>query len=387
MLHIDSINIKELINLRHELHAIAEVSGQEKKTAEKISSFLESTNPDQIITEIGGAGILARYQGKKEGPTIMIRCELDALPISEENDFDYVSKNEGTGHKCGHDGHMAIACGLAQLIGNTKIERGQVLLLFQPAEETGEGAQRILNSKKFEEFSPDYVFALHNLPGYKKHQIVVKEGTFAAASVGLIIRLKGQTSHAAHPEEGRSPALAMSHLVQDLSALTQFYVPLDEAAKATVIHARLGERAFGTSPGHAEVMATLRTYEDETLENLKHKAKRIAEGIADIFELELETEWVESFSVTQNDQKAVEVVRESAKNSNFNLLEKDTPFSWSEDFGHFTKEFKGAMFGLGAGRDQPALHASNYDFPDDIIETGIKMFAGIINQLVFDTSK
>lgn len=387
MLEINTINTEELIALRHKLHAIAEVSGQEKKTAEKISSFLESTNPDQIITEIGGAGILARYQGKKEGPTIMIRCELDALPISEENDFDYVSKNEGTGHKCGHDGHMAIACGLAQLIGNTKIERGQVLLLFQPAEETGEGAQRILNSKKFEEFSPDYVFALHNLPGYGKHQVVIKEGTFAAASIGLIIKLKGQTSHAAHPEEGKSPALAMAHLVQDLSALTQFYVPLDEAAKATVIHARLGERAFGTSPGHAEVMATLRTYEDETLENLKHKAKRIAEGIADIFELELETEWVESFSVTQNDQKAVEVVRESAKNSNFNLLEKDTPFSWSEDFGHFTKEFKGAMFGLGAGRDQPALHASNYDFPDDIIETGIKMFAGIINQLVFDTSK
>lgn len=372
----------ELIELRHELHAIAELSGQEKKTAQKIGSFLKTTNPDELITEVGGTGILARYAGEKSGPKILIRCELDALPIPEDNTLDYISRNKNTGHKCGHDGHMAIVCGLAKRMGNSTIEKGEVLLLFQPAEETGEGAQSVLNDDKFQGVKPDYVFALHNLPGYEKHQIVVKQGTFAAASIGLIIRLKGEVSHSAHPEEGKSPALAISHLIQDVSALPQFYVPLDKAAKATVIHAKLGEQAFGTSPGYAEVMATLRTCEDETLEGLKQKAIQVAKGISRTFELGLETEWAESFPATQNDAEAVRIIKEVARSNSFDLAEKKESFSWSEDFGHFTKAYRGAMFGLGAGKDHPVLHASNYDFPDDIIEYGIKMFAGIINQVL-----
>lgn len=378
MLSIDSVNIKELINLRHELHSIAEVSGEEKKTAQKIASYLETTKPDELIPGIGGAGLIARYSGEKKGPTVMIRCELDALPIPEENEFEYVSEDPKTGHKCGHDGHMAIACGLAQLLGRNEIERGEVLLLFQPAEETGQGAQRVLADEQFSSIKPDYIFALHNLPGFENHQVVVREGTFAAASVGLIVRLKGETSHAAHPEEGKSPALAMAHLVQDLSALTQFHTPLDKAAKATVIHANLGENAFGTSPGFAEVMATLRTYENKTLEKLKHKSLAIAEGIANTYELDFENEWTESFSATENDAEAVDMIRNAAIANTFEIMEKPTPFSWSEDFGQFTQSYKGAMFGLGAGIDQPPLHASDYDFPDDIIETGICMFAGII---------
>ena len=376
------IDINELVNLRHELHALAEVSGEEENTSQKILSFLKSTNPNEIIEGLGGHGILARYRGEEEGPSILIRCELDALPIPEENDFDYVSKNKETGHKCGHDGHMAIVCGLARLLGQADLSRGEVLLLFQPAEETGQGARRVLDDEQFKGINPDLVFALHNLPGYEKHQIVVKENTFAAASIGLIMRLKGQTSHAAHPEEGNSPAPAMSHLIQDISALPQFYAPLNKAAKATVIHARLGERAFGTSPGYAEVMATLRTYEDETMEILKQKAIEIAEGVSQTYNLGLETEWVESFSATVNDDRAVEVVRKVAKEHALSVLEKEDPFSWSEDFGHFTNVHAGAMFGLGAGNEQPALHASDYDFPDELIETGVKMFAGIVDQCV-----
>lgn len=382
MLSNSGFDINELVNLRHELHALAEVSGEEEKTSKKILSYLKSTKPDEIIEGLGGRGILARYSGKEEGPAILIRCELDALPIPEENDFDYISKNRETGHKCGHDGHMAIVCGLARLLGDTGLQRGEVMLLFQPAEETGQGARRVLDDEQFKGIKPDRVFALHNLPGYEKHQIVVKENTFAAASIGLIIRLKGETSHAAHPEEGNSPALAMSHLIQDFSALPQYYAPLNKAAKATVIHARLGERAFGTSPGYAEVMATLRTYEDETMEILKQKAVEIAEGLSQTYKLGLETEWVESFSATVNDTDGVEIFRKVAKEHGLSVLEKEDPFSWSEDFGHFTNVFPGAMFGLGAGKEQPALHASDYDFPDELIETGVKMFAGIVDQCV-----
>lgn len=381
MLDLNYMDTRELIELRHELHTLAEVSGEEKETARRVTSFLETTDPDELITGLGGTGILARYRGKEEGPKILIRCELDALPIPEENDFEYKSKNKATGHKCGHDGHMAIVCGLASMLEEKRPERGEVLLLFQPAEETGDGAKGVLEDDRFNKVQPDRVFALHNLPGYPKHQVIVKEKSFAAASVGMIIRLKGKTSHSAHPEQGNSPATALSHLIQDLSTLPQFYTSLDQAAKVTVIHARLGEVAFGTSPSQAEVMATLRTYSEQTLDALKEKALEIASGLSKTYNLELETGWVENFRVTENDPESVEVIRKVAKDNGLDILEKEEPFSWSEDFGRFTQKYPGAMFGLGAGKDHPGLHASDYDFPDELIETGIRMFAGIIEKL------
>lgn len=376
------IDLQKLIQLRHELHSLAEVSGEEEQTAGKIVEFLKTTEPDSLLTGLGGHGVLAGYKGKQEGPAILIRCELDALPIPEENDFDYRSGNPQTGHKCGHDGHMAIVCGLAQLLGQKRPKYGEVHLLFQPAEETGQGAQRVLQDQKFKKIAPDRVFALHNLPGFDKGQIVVKDNAFAAASIGLIVRLKGATSHAAHPDEGNSPALAMSHLVQDFSALPQFHVGLHDEAKATIVHARLGEQAFGTSPGYAEVMVTLRTYDDDTLNSLKEKAVKLAEGHSKTYNLDLETEWVESFSATINDAEAVDIIRAAAKEEGLALQEKEKPFSWSEDFGHITDVYRGGMFGLGAGVNQSALHASDYDFPDDLIGTGVKMFARIIEQCV-----
>lgn len=376
------LDIEKLVELRHELHSLAEVSGEEEQTAFRIIDFLKSTDPDTLHTGLGGHGVLAGYEGKGDGPTILIRCELDALPIPEENDFNYLSKNEQTGHKCGHDGHMAIVCGLAQILGKDRPKQGEVLLLFQPAEETGQGARLVLQDSKFSNVAPDWVFALHNLPGFDKGRVVVKEGAFAAASIGLIVRLKGETSHAAHPDEGNSPALAISHLIQDFSALPQFQVGLQRAAKATIVHARLGEQAFGTSPGYAEVMVTLRTYDDETLDHLKQKALALAKGHSATYNLDLETEWAESFSATVNDAEAVEVIRAAADEEGMALLEKEEPFSWSEDFGHFTDIYRGAMFGLGAGVDQSALHASSYDFPDELIETGVNIFAEIIEQCV-----
>src|SRR5699024_3993980 len=129
--------------------------------------------------------------------------------------------------------------------------------------ETGQGAQQVLNDEKFKDINPDYAIALHNGPGFKEHSIVIRPGAFAAASVGFIARLKGETAHAAHPEQGRSPAAAVAQLIQGLSSLSQFNVAIEEPAKATVVEAHIGEKAFGTSPGYGEVMATLRTYNDK----------------------------------------------------------------------------------------------------------------------------
>lgn len=378
---LDDQMLQQLTEFRHELHQIAELSGREHKTALKIKNFLKQQNPDSVTEKVGGQGLIATYGGNQEGPSVMIRCELDALPIPEENDAAYHSRTKGISHKCGHDGHMAIVSGLAAYLSKIRPERGQVHLLFQPAEETGEGAERVLSDQKFQSLAPDYVFALHNLPGYPKNQVIIKKGVFASASRGLVVRLKGETSHAAHPEKGRSPALALAQLIQTFSSFPQFFTSLDKGAKVTVVHSRLGEIAFGTSPGDAELRATIRTHKNSVMEQLCEKAEQVVKDTANTHGLEWSTKWTEIFEATVNDEDCNEMIQQAAAQAGKQVNIKKTPFAWSEDFGRFTSHYKGAMFGLGAGRDRPPLHSANYDFPDALIPAGTGMFLGIIDQV------
>lgn len=370
----------ELISLRRELHKYPELSGKENNTAGKIVKFAEKFNPDEIIKNIGGNGLAVVFQGDHEAKTILIRCELDALPIEEENEFDYKSQTEGVSHKCGHDGHMAIVSGLIPLLSEKKIKNGKIVLLYQPAEETGEGAEQILNDDKFKNLNPDYVFALHNLPGFEKNKIIVKENEFASASKGLKIKLIGKTSHAAEPEKGITPSLAVAELIQRLVEISN-KEKFDEFTLVTIIHAKIGERAFGTTPGYAELMATLRSYKNENMEKLQAQAEKIIDEVSVKNNLKFKLEWVEEFPSTINDKFCVDVVRKSAEENNLSIEEIKNPFRWSEDFGHFTQKYKGALFGLGSGVDQPQLHNPDYDFPDDIILTGTKMFYSIIKNI------
>lgn len=374
-------HLEQLVDLRHRLHASAEVSGSEEQTAEIIADFLEGTSPDALHTGVGGHGVMATYKGTSSTAShIMLRCELDALPITDANDVEYKSQTEGTGHKCGHDGHMSIICGVARLFQEQKPDH-DVTLLFQPAEETGEGAKRILADEKFKRLKPDFCFALHNLPGYTKHQIIVRDHVFAAASVGLTLKFKGETSHAAHPEEGASPAMAVSHLIQSLSAVPQCSTSMNKAAKVTVVHTEMGELAFGISPGAATVSATLRAYENKTLKLLQKECVGLARGLAKMYSLKMSHTWVESFSSTVNDADATAVIRSAAGKLDLEIMDKNDPFEWSEDFGHFTQQTRGALFGLGIGENHPPLHAESYDFPDDVISTGVSMFMQIIEEV------
>lgn len=380
---METIDIEPLVALRHHLHQHPELSGQEKETAGAIINFLKVYDPDQIVEGLGGSGILVVYNSKEAGPTVMIRSELDALPIQEINDeLPYKSSINGVSHKCGHDGHMAMVAGLAHLLNANKPSKGRVILLFQPAEETGEGAQRILADPKFLDFQPDYIFALHNLPGFEANQILIKEDVFAAASKGLIVNLEGKTSHAAEPQNGISPAKALTGIVNEWTNINNDNLPLKTFGITTVVHAQLGERAFGVSPGKAHVMATLRTYDDEDLALMTDRALEIAYGEAKELQLQVGHSETEVFSATINDSSCVEYIKQAAIHHNFEYVMMDDPFRWSEDFGLFTQKYKGAMFGLGIGEDKPDLHNPDYDFPDEVIPTGVKMFYSIINQIL-----
>ncbi len=376
----DALN-SELTQLRKELHKHPELSGKEYNTAERVVEFAKKYNPDKVISKLGGTGVAVVFNGKEDGKTVLIRCDLDALPIEEENDFEHRSRSENVSHKCGHDGHMSIVSGLIPLLSENKIQKGRVVLLYQPAEEIGQGAEWVLNDEKFEEIKPDYVYALHNLPKFKLGQVLIRDKNFAAASKGLIIRLKGKTAHAAHPERGIPPSVAVAELIIGLRELKN-----NEAIKdfslVTIIHAKIGERAFGTTPGYAELMATLRSVRNDDMDLMTTEAEELISSIAKKHNLKNEIEWVEEFPATINNKDCVDIVRKSAEENGFSIHEVEDPFRWSEDFGQFTSRFPGALFGIGSGENHAPLHNPTYDFPDEIILTGTKMFYSIINKLL-----
>ncbi|MBU1099499.1 MAG: amidohydrolase [Bacteroidetes bacterium] len=375
-------SIKALNTFRKILHENAELAFNEEKTANILNQFISNYYPNEIISNVGSTGLLFVYNGNEAGPTVLVRADMDALPINETNNFSYKSLNKNVSHKCGHDGHMAIVAGLAMLFNVNRSFKGKVVLMFQPAEETGEGALKILSDKKFESVKPDYVLALHNLPGFKKGEIIYKENHFAAASTGFIVRLFGKTSHAAEPENGNSPSEAMVEIISTLNQLIEKNRDvLVDFSLITVVHARLGERAFGTTPGYAEVMATLRSFRNDDMAKLKDLSKKISIRIAKKYGLEIKIEWTEEFPATVNEKVCVDLLREVISENKLNNKGIAEPFKWSEDFGHFTNNFKGILFGLGAGKNTPQLHNPDYDFPNEIIKTGVMVFYSLIKKL------
>jgi amidohydrolase len=374
--------LEELIQLRKELHQHPEVSGNESKTAERVLNFLNKYRPSQIITNLGGHGILAIYNGKESGKSVLFRCELDALPIQEINSFNHKSVSDGVSHKCGHDGHIAILCGVAKTLYENTLEKGTVFLLFQPAEEDGNGAKRVLNDFKFKNIKPNYAFALHNLPGFKKHQIIVKENTFTCAVNSIIIKLSGKTSHAGEPENGINPSLAIAEIIQVFNSKINATVSKNDYCLITPIHINLGEKAYGVSAGYGEIHFTVRSNSNSQMRTVEADLENTAKTIAVKNNLKISLEWTESFQANENNSEAVNFIRKGANSMKFEILEKEQPFTFGEDFGIFTQHFKGAMLGLGSGENTPSLHNPDYDFPDEIIKTGIELFHQITKEIV-----
>lgn len=347
--------------MRRALHDRAEVSGKEAATAEMVGSFLSATMPARLITGLGGHGVAALYGGSLPGPSVMVRCELDGLPRPD---------GPGAYHGCGHDGHMAIVAGLAERLGSCPPERGSVLLLFQPSEETGAGAALVLADRRFSAVMPDLAVALHNIPGFPMGQVLLKTGVFAAASTGITVRLSGTRSHAGEPQKGNSPAMALAQIIQAFSATPQFSTGLDQSGKVTVVHAGLGTRAFGTSPGEAVVMATIRALDAAVMRHLYRRCETLAAGTAAAFGLDVSVESEEEFPPVVNHPRLTAGVEQAAGNLGMQTLTLEQPFPWSEDFGHFTGKVPGVLFGLGAGEKTLPLHNPDYSFPDDLLQSG-----------------
>ena len=374
----------DLIALRHHLHAHPDVSGKEMGTADIIKEFLNTHKPDELIESVGGHGVVAIYHGEQEGPGVAFRCELDALPIQEVNEeLAYRSTRQGVSHKCGHDGHMAMVASLASKLADSRPRSGKVMLIFQPAEETGEGARAMMQHDTFSSMNIDYLFAIHNLPGYPMGAVVLRDGVFASASKGLIIHLKGKTSHAAEPEHGLSPDIAMGEIIVMAKGIVAD-ISLQSFGLCTVVHASLGSPSFGISPGQATIMCTLRAHYDQDLKEIETAIKEESKQIAFNHHLGIEFDESEAFQSTVNDTLCTALIKTAARRNDYRIERKKEPFRWSEDFGVMTDKWPGAMFGLGAGADTPDLHNPDYDFPDELIEVGSTMFGELVDLILND---
>lgn len=374
--------LAQLTGLRHALHQIPEVSGAEEKTAAYIATYLRAYAPDRLLTGLGGHGVAAVYDGAADGPTVMIRCELDGLPIEELSDQPYRSTHAGRGHLCGHDGHMTMVAALAEDLAANRPARGRVVLMFQPAEETGKGAPAVVADPAFGEIAPDYAFSLHNLPGLAVGQIALCSGPANCASRGMRIRLSGRTSHAAAPQDGVSPAGAMAQLLPGLVALGGGTDLGPDYALVTLTHARLGEATFGIAPGEGEVWATLRTVNDTRMAQLIEEATALVGKVCAEQGLGHEISFDDVFEACTNNPEAVAVLQKACERVGLGVAMQDRPQRWSEDFGQFGKGAKAAMFWLGSGEDQPQLHNPDYDFPDAAIPVGAGLFRAVVSELL-----
>ena len=212
-------DVIDLVRWRRQLHAHPELSCLEVETSRAVRAFLNKTQPDRVISDIGGHGLAAIFEGAAPGPTLMFRAELDGLPIEEISDAPHRSRVTGQGHLRGHDGHMASLAGLALGLGRQRPKRGRAVLLFQPAEENGAGAAAVIADPKFADIAPDFAFAYHNMPGLPLGKAPLRAGPVNWASRGMRIGLNGKTAHASMAEFGVSPMRALAQLMPALTAL------------------------------------------------------------------------------------------------------------------------------------------------------------------------
>jgi amidohydrolase len=378
-------DLVELTEFRRALHRRPEVSGEEAETAKTVVAALKLMCPTGILTGLGGHGVAAIFDSGKDGPTVLFRAELDALPIEERNDeIAWPSEISGKSHVCGHDGHMTMLLALGRMISRKPVAQGRVILMFQPAEEDGSGAKAVVADPAFDEVKPDWAFAIHNDPGSPFGFVSTRVGLMNCASLGLKVMLSGKTAHAANPQDGVSPALAVAKLIPALDDLGHGEGgPRNDAFRlVTITHANIGEPTFGIAPGEAEVFATLRAAGDAGIESLEDAARNLSTSIADEYGLSVVCDIHDHFAASVNDADAYDVATRAMEAIDAPHGQESVPMRASEDFGVFGWGAKAAMLFLGSGEDHAALHNPDYDFPDDLIPMGSAIFERITRDLL-----
>ena len=367
--------LQKTTELRHELHAHPELSYQETWTKQRLMDFLKDNTKLELVDK--GKWFYACYRGAdgRDPLPTGFRADFDALPMEDEIDAPWKSRIPGCGHKCGHDGHAATLCALAMRLEEEKPAR-DVYLVFQHAEETGQGACECGDFVK--ETGIREIYSCHNFRGLPFGTVVTRLEGCNCASMGMSITMTGSPTHASLPENGKNPSMAICDTAQEIMKIAD-QSRFGMLVMATVCEIAVGEHAFGIAASKGTIGVTLRAEQDKDMYQIRdeieaYAAKRAAEdGLAYAFSYE------DIFPDTTNtpaQAKKVLAAAESLGLPNF-LMPEIT--RGSEDFGWFLKECPGAEFVVSGG-DGPSLHTAGFDFDDRLIETISDVYLAILRQ-------
>ena len=366
---------EQLVAWRRDFHMHPELAFQEHRSASVIADQLRELGY-QVQTGVAKTGVVALLEGQRPGPVVMVRFDMDALPITEENETDYVSQNLGVMHACGHDAHMAMGLGVATLMAQRRDEMsGTLKLVFQPAEEGANGAEEMVKDGVLENPRPDVFLATHVWNETPVGLIAVSPGAIMAAAEMWNCTVRGKGGHGALPHLTVDPIVATAQIVTALQTVVSRNVsPLEEAVVAVgAVH---GGNAFNVIPPQVEMTGTIRTYDPATRETVLRRVREVIEGVAAACGATAELEIIPLTPAVVNDAAVAEVVRAAAGAvvgpENVSSGERTMG---SEDAALFMQEVPGCYFFLGSANAERGLdaphHNPRFDFDEDVLPLGV----------------
>ena len=372
----------EMTAWRRDFHQYPETSFEEVRTSAIVAEKLESWGIEvhRGMAKTGVVGVL-HGQGGPGKKSIGLRADMDALPMTEQNDIPYTSRIPGKMHGCGHDGHTTMLLGAAKYLAETRNFDGTVYFIFQPAEEGGGGARVMLDEGLLERFPMETVWGMHNWPNMPAGMIAMRPGPVMAAPDQFDITIVGRGGHGAYPHASVDPVIIGAHILTALQSIVSRNVsPLDNIViSATKFHA--GE-AYNVIPESAVISGTIRTYRPETRDLAEDSIKRIAPAVAEAFGATAEVSHRRGYPATVNSAEETEFAAHVADQivGEQNVDRDPQPSMGAEDFGYLLEKRPGSYIWLGAegGPAKGLLHNPHYDFNDEILPIGASYWAKLV---------
>ncbi|MBT8476921.1 MAG: amidohydrolase [Alphaproteobacteria bacterium] len=372
--------LPELTEFRRDLHRHPELMFDTVRTASVVADRLRAMGCDEVVTGVAQNGVVAVIKGKTDsrGRTVGLRADMDALPIEEATGAAYASTVPGKMHACGHDGHTTMLLGAAQYLSETRNFDGTVVLLFQPAEEGGGGADVMVKEGVLERFGVDEVYGMHNVPGREMGTFAIRSGPFYAAADQFEIVITGRAGHAAQPHQTIDATVVASHAVialqtiaaRETDPLHQIAVSVTSFETSTKAHNIIAERV--------KLRGTVRTFDAEVRDRTERRMGEILHGVAAAFGATAELDYQRGYPSLVNHEAETGFAMEAARKVAGDCDEARC-YMWGEDFSYLLNERPGAYIHLGVGDTAP-LHHPEYDFVDEVIPLGSSWFAEIVEQ-------
>jgi hippurate hydrolase len=370
--------VDRLAAWRRELHRYPEIGMDVPETARRVAEWLRACGVDQVIEGVAGAGVVGIVD-QGDGPGIGLRSDMDALPIEEANAFPHTSCHAGRMHACGHDGHMATLLGAAWGLARRRRFRGRAVLIFQPGEETLEGARALVDDGTLDRFGVDAIYGLHNLPGDAAGTMRIPDGPVMASSNRFSVTLRGQGGHAALPELCRNPIEAAAELVPVLHGWEKEVLGGDRVVVA-VTSVTAGTGAYNVIPEEARLAGSLRHLGSEGIDTIAAELRRRCDAIAGRYRVQATLALESLCPATMNSSSHAAFAREVGRRvCGASAVVEGEPLMASEDFSLLLHERPGAFALIGNGPSAPLHHAA-YDFNDEVLPTGASYLIGLVEE-------